>query len=214
MLPILSPVRFARYQALLPPPPILRTALRASTIRRCFHVLIRHNRVPHGCGRKEGEDRVRCCPYCNSPKVCVSHRSGAWETLMLPALLGRPYSCLSCKRRHYRFVAGVFLAADRQEKIRRARAASRRHETALSQDPTTVIAEEIIRQGTAHVPEPDRRALLVAVHDASADKAVAARLFLALERALLPETQGGDQSYAVQQADARTAEAEPLGGRT
>lgn len=151
------------------------------------------------------------CPYCKSPKVYGSYRRGAWERFALPALLARPYNCLNCKRRYYRFIFGIFRPAEgRREKVRADAAAIRCYKTALSLDPGTVVAEAIIRQGTAHVPEPDRRALLVAVHDASRDEALAARLFLALERALLPETPGGDDSHAIEPGDAGTPEAEGL----
>ena len=46
---------------------------------------------------------IRECPHCRSYAIARSQRRGLLETLMLPAVLLRPFRCLKCYRRHYEF---------------------------------------------------------------------------------------------------------------
>ena len=47
---------------------------------------------------------IRCCPRCRSNDVRRSLRRGAFEFLVLPLLLLRPFRCRICDQRYYGYV--------------------------------------------------------------------------------------------------------------
>jgi hypothetical protein len=47
-------------------------------------------------------DPKRHCPHCGSAEVFRSHRHGAMERYLLPAIRVRPFRCVNCDARFYR----------------------------------------------------------------------------------------------------------------
>lgn len=43
------------------------------------------------------------CPSCGSSQVSRSHRKGLYEYLLWTVFHVKPYRCLSCDTRHYRY---------------------------------------------------------------------------------------------------------------
>jgi hypothetical protein len=54
----------------------------------------------------------RRCQYCGSHQVARSWRRGLFETLVLPALLQRPFRCLRCYQRYYGFAWAQTISVD------------------------------------------------------------------------------------------------------
>ena len=46
-------------------------------------------------------DTKRHCPHCGSAEVFRSHRRGAMERYLLPAVGMRPFRCVNCDARFY-----------------------------------------------------------------------------------------------------------------
>ena len=47
---------------------------------------------------------IRRCPFCGSHDVARSSRRDAFEKVVLPIFLLRPFRCLKCEERHYNFL--------------------------------------------------------------------------------------------------------------
>jgi len=43
------------------------------------------------------------CPNCGSPNLARSHRKGIYERVLNSIFQVRPYRCMSCDDRHYRY---------------------------------------------------------------------------------------------------------------